>query len=502
MDRSITAHRLRAILRFAPALALVLATTSEALAYQCPKSPSPPKTETYQGFLGRVKVLDGQELPYRLFVPPNYDPNKAYPLVLYLHHAGLAGTDSNNESGWDNCVQLTSEIGSGDDYGGVFTHRAVDKDGTRFDTQQRYPHFVLAPHANSPAYGFGGGGQGSATGQEHATRRALWSILEDVQAEFKIDPARLYVTGISMGCYGTWDIIMRSPGVFAAASPQSCRGDPNQTLLAKLKDMPIWSMCGTNDSYFAGAQAMADAMTSVGETAFTFTAMQGVGHSINDRGYDYPGFIDWMFAQRLLSVDPGTGGAAGAGGAAAGAGGAAAGAAGTAGNGGNGGVASQGGDGGASSGMANGGASGGAGNGAGGDGSSSGGAGAAGTTGEGGNGGASPGGGAGETATSGGGGSGGTSAAGGAGSGSGGTSSLGGGASGAGATAANGGEGAISPPPLNGEELGGCTCRVVSNSSASRLPGAIIALVLTIGGWQRRQRRRKPPKRAQGPSPR
>jgi hypothetical protein len=308
-------------LRAALTIALVLGVTSKAFAYACPQNPPPAKTETYQGFLGRVHELNGQQLPYRLFVPKDYDANKAYPLVLYLHHAGLAGTDGNNETGWDNCVQLTSEIGSGDDYGGVFTHRAVDKDGNRFDTQERFPHFVLAPHANSPSYGFGGGVAGSATGAEHPTRPLLWDILEKVRAEFNIDPARLYVTGISMGCYGTWDIIMRKPGVFAAASPQSCRGDPDQTLLSALKDMPIWSMCGTNDSYFSGAQAMADGMKAVGATSstFTFTAMQGVGHSINDRGYDYPGFIDWMFAQRLPGVEPpvngGAGGTSGAGGA-------------------------------------------------------------------------------------------------------------------------------------------------------------------------------------------
>ena len=302
-----------------PSLAALVLVAPDAAAYRCPQSPSPAKTDTYQGFLGRVHKVGNQELPYRLFVPKNYDPATAYPLVLYLHHAGLAADDANNESGWDNCVQLTSEIGSGDDYGGVFTHRAVDANGTRFDTQAKYPHFVLAPHAKSPAYGFGGGVQGSATGAEHATRPVVWAILEAVKAEFNIDPRRLYVTGISMGCYGTWDIIMRSPGVFAAASPQSCRGDPNTTLLAKLKDMPIWSMCGTNDSYFAGAQAMASGMNQVGATAFTFTAMEGVGHSINDRGYDYRGFIDWMFAQRL----PGAGGSAGAGGGGNGGGGAA-----------------------------------------------------------------------------------------------------------------------------------------------------------------------------------
>lgn len=313
-------------LRVALPIALLLLVTAQASAYECPQNPPPAKTETYQGFLGRVHELNGQELPYRLFVPKDYDANKAYPLVLYLHHAGLAGTDGNNETGWDNCVHLTSEIGSGDDYGGVFTHRAVDKDGNRFETQERYPHFVLAPHANSPAYGFGGGVAGSASGPEHATRPLLEGILAAVQAEFNIDPRRLYVTGVSMGCYGTWDLIMRKPDVFAAASPQSCRGDPDKTLLAKLKDMPIWSMCGTNDSYFSGAQAMADAMKDVGatETTFTFTAMQGVGHSINDRGYDYPGFIDWMFEQRRAGTEPvgggGAGGSAGAAGAAGGSG--------------------------------------------------------------------------------------------------------------------------------------------------------------------------------------
>jgi hypothetical protein len=168
----------------------------------------------------------------------------------------------------------------------------------------------------------------------------LKGILQEVQAEFNIDPARLYVTGISMGCYGTWDLIMRNPGVFAAASPQSCRGDPNTTLLAKLKGMPIWSMCGTNDSYFAGAQAMADGMKQVGATAFTFTAMEGVGHSINDRGYDYPGFIDWMFAQRLTGAPSGGAGGGGSGGG-GGAGGATSG---TGGNAGKGGTSLQGGN--------------------------------------------------------------------------------------------------------------------------------------------------------------
>ncbi len=271
----------------------------------CPQNPSPSPTAEFRGFKGRVFEKDGQRMPYRLFVPLGYDPSKAYPLVLYLHHAGLAGTD--------NCGQLSEEAGSGG-YGGVFVHAATAADKTLFDTQAKYPHFLVAPQASSSKLGFGGGVEGSASAPEHPTRALVFGILDALGSEFNIDARRRYITGISMGCYGTWDIIMRRPDYFAAASPQSCQGDPDRTLLSNLTEMPIWSMCGTSDHYFPGAEAMASAMIGVGAKHSIFTPFQHVGHSIHDLGYDYPGFIDWMFAQSLPAplVDTAGGGAAGA----------------------------------------------------------------------------------------------------------------------------------------------------------------------------------------------
>lgn len=272
----------------------------------CPVQPAPAPTADLQGFKGRVFELGGQSMPYRLFIPAGYDQSKPYPLVLYLHHAGLVGTD--------NCIQLTEEAGSGG-YGGVFVHQATDANKAQFDTQAKYPHFVVAPQATNSSYGFGGGVAGSATAAEHATHALIYGMLDALSKEFNIDARRRYVTGISMGCYGTWDMIMRKPAYFAAASPQSCRGDPNKDLLKELLQLPVWSMCGTNDSYFEGAQAMADAMTDVGAQKFVFTPFQDVGHSIHNLGYDYPGFIDWMFAQTLPeAVGSGGSGGGGAGG--------------------------------------------------------------------------------------------------------------------------------------------------------------------------------------------
>jgi MYXO-CTERM domain-containing protein len=303
MESNATRPALTGMRLWSSLFALGLVALSATARAACPQQPAPPATQDFQGFKGRIFELAGKSMPYRLFIPENYDAGKPYPLVLYLHHAGLVGTD--------NCIQLTEEAGSGG-YGGVFVHEATAENDSKFSTQQKYPHFLVAPQATNSSYGFGGGVAGSSTAPEHETRALVFGILDALEQEFNIDARRRYLTGISMGCYGTWDIIMRRPDYFAAASPQSCRGDPNQELLAKLVQAPIWSMCGTNDSYFEGAQAMADAMAEVGAMKFVFTPFQDVGHSIHNLGYDYPGFIDWMFAQSLPeSVDPGAGGAGG-----------------------------------------------------------------------------------------------------------------------------------------------------------------------------------------------
>lgn len=286
-------------------IALLATAEGAAWGYQCPQIPPPGPTQDYQGLHGAVFELDGRSMPYRFFIPEGYDPATRYPLVLYLHHSGLSGTHQDNDSGLDDCVQLTSEAGSGG-YGGVFLHESRTVDGERFNVQEKYPHILVAPHANEPNFGFGGGNAGSINQPEHFMRPLVYGILDALRAAYSVDVRRIYVTGISMGCYGAWDMIMRNPGYFAAASPQSCRGDHNRDFLAPLVEMPIWSMCGSNDSYVGGARAMAAVFEELGSSQFQYLEMQGVGHSINNRGYDLPGFIDWMFAQSLPGADPET----------------------------------------------------------------------------------------------------------------------------------------------------------------------------------------------------
>ncbi len=263
---------------------VLLAAAAQSAHAQCPAH-----TVDYMGFKGRdyKDPVSGAILPYRYFIPAGYDPKKAYPLVLYLHHAGLAG-DVQPSKTTDNCKQLTEEIGSGG-YGGVFKNSA----------QAKYPHFIIAPHAQHNTYGWGGGMEGSLASPPHEIQALVYGILSDIRREFTIDPKRIYITGISMGCFGTWDMIMRNPTYFAAASPQSCGGDPAG--LPKVVNLPIWDFCGSADQLFAvQSNKIAAAFKAMNPLDFTYTLIQGAGHSVHNLGYDWtgpPSLIDWIFSK-------------------------------------------------------------------------------------------------------------------------------------------------------------------------------------------------------------
>ncbi len=250
-------------------------------------------TGDYMGFAGRIfkDPKSAATLPYRLFKPAGYDAGKAYPLVLYMHHAGLVGTD--------NCRQLTEEIGSGG-YGGVFAHSA----------QTKYPHFIVAPQATSSNVGFGGGNAGSFARPPHPNQALIYGILESVRAEFNIDARRIYITGISMGCFSSWDMVMRNPTYFAATSPQSCGGDPAG--LSRIVGLPVWSIIGSNDQLFrTQSDVMAAEFKKLNPAEFTYTVIAGAGHSVHNLGYDWkgpPSLIDWLFSQTNKAVSVPDGG--------------------------------------------------------------------------------------------------------------------------------------------------------------------------------------------------
>jgi predicted peptidase len=210
--------------------------TSKKYTITVKRADDKPIADAFQKFV-YTDTGSGLKMPYRLFIPSNYDQSKSYPLVLFLHGGG--------ENGDDNEKQLHGTEGAT-----VWAEPAE---------QAKRPAFVLAPQAR--AY-FGGdpklpiGGFGITRNRDSerymdevltpsSDVRLALRILERVLGEYNIDRKRVYVTGLSQGGFGTWNISLLRPDLFAAMIPIAGGGDPTQ--MGKLVNKPIWAFHAEDD---------------------------------------------------------------------------------------------------------------------------------------------------------------------------------------------------------------------------------------------------------------
>lgn len=171
----------------------------------------------------------GNSLKYRLLKPLNYDSTKKYPLVLFLHGSGERGSDNKSQLKWGVWHFATPEM------------------------REKYPAFIVAPQVPENSFWspidviYDNTSSYTAPMPQKPLKpmRLTMNLLDQLQKRFPIDPKRLYVTGISMGGFGTFDLIERHPNKFAAAVPISGGGDISKAFF--LKNMPIWVFHGLKD---------------------------------------------------------------------------------------------------------------------------------------------------------------------------------------------------------------------------------------------------------------
>jgi predicted peptidase len=126
--------------------------------------------------------------------------------------------------------------------------------------------------------------------------RAVVELLTELKNEFPIDESRVYLTGQSLGGWGTWDLIAKRPGLFAAAIPVCGGGDPSA--IAGLQDVSIWAFHGGRDSQIPveRSREMVAALRELGVTV-RYTEYKSLGHAIWDKAYAERDIIDWLFSQ-------------------------------------------------------------------------------------------------------------------------------------------------------------------------------------------------------------
>ena len=165
---------------------------------------------------------NNNQLPYRLFLPDNYTPEREYPLILSFHGAG--------ERGNDNLKQLEPWV-------------AGWIDG---NVQKENPCIFLMPQCpegmqwvNVP---WGDGSYSILDIPMSEPIRLAKKIFDKIIKEYSVDKNRIYVMGASMGGYATWNFILNYPDIVAAAVPVCGAGDPSMS--NRIKSIPVWAFHG------------------------------------------------------------------------------------------------------------------------------------------------------------------------------------------------------------------------------------------------------------------
>jgi predicted peptidase len=206
-----------------------------------------------------LRTLKGTDRKYAIFLPNGFDAAKTYPTIFFLHGSG--------ERGSDGILQAQAGIGP-----------IIAKN------PENFPFIVVLPQAR----------QGwDANGED---MKAALAALDEVAGRYKVDPARTYLTGLSMGGFGTWGLAAARPEKFAAVVPVCGFGDVKWA--DSLKAQPIWTFVGDADSprIVSGTRGLVGAIKTAGGSP-KVTEYRGVGHNSWDRAYSDPKLREWLLSQ-------------------------------------------------------------------------------------------------------------------------------------------------------------------------------------------------------------
>lgn len=197
--------------------------------------------------------------PYLVQLPEGYDvePARRWPVVFFLHGKGERGRD----------LALLKRHG---------LPRLIAEG-------RRFPFVVIAPQCPEEEY--------------WSEAPCLPAFVAAASARYRIDPARVYLTGISMGGFGVWALAAREPARYAALLPICGGGDVRWA--AQLRDVPAWAFHGAQDTVVPPirSEQMVAAIRAAGGTP-RFTLYPDAGHDAWTETYANDAIYAWLLAQR------------------------------------------------------------------------------------------------------------------------------------------------------------------------------------------------------------
>ena len=236
------------------------------------------------GFVRKtIRHADGTDRPYYVWIPLTYTADKKWPVILFLHGAGECGTDGDKV-----LIQgLPKEI---------------KKRGGKFDFIVVMPQCIsLHPVPKDPAKG-PTSEAGHKGGWRDAEEQLAIDAFKATLKEYSCDPDRLYLTGLSMGGYGTFMFALKYPNMFAATVPICGGGAVNRA--GDIAHIPTWVWHGSDDKTVApdNSRKMVAALVKEKAAEVRYTEVPGVGHNSWDNAYADDEVFKWLLQHKVSSL--------------------------------------------------------------------------------------------------------------------------------------------------------------------------------------------------------
>lgn len=212
----------------------------------------------------RQKITRTVTLNYLLYLPADYEVgNKNYPLILFLHGAGERGDD----------LELVKIHG---------IPKIVEQ-------QKDFPFIAISPQCPADRWWV-----------DPWLLEALNGLLDEIVQNYRVDTNRIYLTGLSMGGFGTWALAIAHPERFAAIAPICGGGMP--WMAYRIKDVPVWAFHGAQDPVvpLQRTEEMVDALKRL-NAPVKLTVYPDAGHDSWSQTYSNPELYQWFLAHPKFS---------------------------------------------------------------------------------------------------------------------------------------------------------------------------------------------------------
>ncbi len=242
-------------------------------------------TQAQDNFYQKKWIVQGSDtLPYRLMLPENYDEKKKYPLIFVLHGSGERGND--NERQLIHGSKLFASAEARKKYPAIVVLPQCSKD-------DYWSNVIRSIDSNDHiSYSF------IPSGEPTRAMELLQQLLKFILEKYPVKKDQVYVGGLSMGGMGTFELVRRNPGIFAAAFP-IC-GGAHPATATELTNTSWWIFHGAKDDIVLPefSEKMEEALRQA-KADLKFTLYPDANHNSWDAAFSEPGLLEWLFSKHL-----------------------------------------------------------------------------------------------------------------------------------------------------------------------------------------------------------